>query len=156
MGDSRRDGKATIYLLETTLGNTMIFDDDNTIPHNFPETQETVTEWTTQAFPDQLTPEQAYVSLLEETIELGVALGVLDDRILTVVNISLGKSKADFRKPEAVPGEIADVSLSIKFVASMVGVSEQECLDEKMRLNRKRPLQYYHDRIEMKKKLGIR
>lgn len=120
------------------------------------ETDETIIAWCRQTFgPEENDVSVRYARLLEEVIELGVALGIPSSRITDIAWISLAKSADSFNKSEEVPGEAADTDLTLTALLGALGLDRQKIRIERMRRNRARPDEYYHERIEAKKAMGL-
>lgn len=115
------------------------------------ETQESITAWGLEAFPNQ-TLKSNYLHVIEEVVELGVALGIDKQDILNVVSGSYTKSANDFNDQSKVSGEIADAYISVAGLASSLNINISEAVDEKMIVNRSRSNDEYKTRLALKKK----
>lgn len=121
------------------------------------ETQASVAEWVETTFPGERgNIEGRFDSLLEEVLELGLALAQDPDRMISVAHKVIDRSLDTFGKEAEVPGEIGDVELCLGSLAQLLGYDKQVELDRKMQKNRSRPQSYYDAKQQLKIDLGIR
>lgn len=119
------------------------------------ETQASVSDWCSIFPPRDNEPHHRFSRLLEEVVELGVALGVDDTRMQDIVEIAFQKSLQDFARRDQVEGESADVMITLMVLQSRLGINSQQALDDRMARNRARPPAYYAERQRIKAEQGL-
>lgn len=119
------------------------------------EDQHTVYEWTKTAFPGLDNQTARTVAVLEEAIELAVAAGLKPERILNVVNVTLAKVHKQKNFPGNDQEETADLLSCIYAYAGQRKFDAHEELDNKMVINRGRPLSYYREKTASKVAAGL-
>lgn len=105
-----------------------------------PENQETIGTWAVSTFggPPGLTPRHC-IRLLEEVVELCLAGGASSHEIRLGVGKVLSRDCFFFdalAAPSKVPEELADAAIILLTLAHRRGVSLQEEVDRKMKVNR--------------------
>lgn len=119
------------------------------------ETQNSINKWCNEHYPDE-SLNQRFYNLLEETIELGVCLGINKEKLLEQAKIAHDKSMDDFNQVEKAGGEIADVYISICYLADMLNKDIQKETNLKMAKNRQRTIKESKQRNLKKQNLGLR
>lgn len=129
------------------------------------ETQESISDWCATTFPPATTTcngpeeeqESRFFSCLEEVIEIGHEMSIDPDKIMDVVERLLKRCE-DQGAPNIVNvgGEIADLDICLKYLATSLGIHVQSETDMKMAKNRDRPQSYYDAKQAAKRAEGIR
>lgn len=124
------------------------------------EGQDSCHEWCVRTFPhfaDHAAERQTRLkAILEEAIELCSAGGMHDEQIASQVSITLKRLPQTGEELDAstrhtrLRDESADVQLALYALAGHEHFRLQEAVDEKMRLNRSRPQEYYDQKQALK------
>jgi NTP pyrophosphatase (non-canonical NTP hydrolase) len=118
------------------------------------ETQESVTAWCDESYPDDLL--QKAVNLLEECVELALEVGLTADVVSRAVEISISKSIGGIvGSRTTVKKEIGDVLLSAYNLAGTAGIDAHEALDDVMSVNRARSRDEVSARAARKRQMGL-
>lgn len=115
------------------------------------ENQKTITEWCEQHYAGQ-DPAQRLKDIFEEATELAAALNIVSlDELLDVVKKSWGKS--DLGDKTQAPGEFGDLRIATSWLASSLGLDDQDELDKKMIVNREKTVEQSQARFNKKKNI---
>lgn len=116
-----------------------------------------VTNWCDETFPpsddERLT---RFNRVLEEVVELGVSMGIPLEQMMSVISIVASKCVSeDVGNDANVPGESADVQITLWYLQRHLKIDPQRELDKRMQRNRSRTPEYYAEKRVMKDKLGL-
>jgi hypothetical protein len=118
------------------------------------ETQETVSTWSSNAFPLYHGKKNKAIACLEEAVELAMASGCTPADVRRVIEVPIHKEI--MRGVDGDPQEeCADLLSCVYAYAGDSNFSVHESLDMKMALNRSRPDSYYHAKVAYKQDLGL-
>ena len=97
------------------------------------ETPESIVQWCKDTFPQYQSREMLAIAILEEAIELAVAVGVPKSEIAL-------QCLDGTRKPvsEPFPGEVADLGINLLSFAAHEGIDLSQAMNDKMKKNRER------------------
>ena len=114
------------------------------------ENQKSVTDWCDEHYPGADVPD-GLRHLFEEATELAAVTDRLTlDDLLDVVRKSWEKSQKDRGDASQVAGEIGDVRISVQWLASKLGIDEQQALNDKMAANRRKTVEESQTRLRKK------
>jgi NTP pyrophosphatase (non-canonical NTP hydrolase) len=125
------------------------------------ETQQSLSRWVRDTFPEYQGKYNRFVALLEEVAELGLEVGVSPETIRRVIEIPIRKETERGnigdreRDPADLYEEVGDVLMNVYAFAEEAGIEAQAALDAKMSKNRARPLSYYQAKTAQKRELGL-
>jgi phosphoribosyl-ATP pyrophosphohydrolase len=125
-----------------------------------PETEASILDWLDATFPRSPNVakelDTCVAAVLEEAVEVAVASGMILPRVLRIVETCYRKSIADFGNTAEVPGEAADVHLTLVNLCDRFGVSLDGAVQARMKRNRSRSQSYYDAKRAKKVSAGLR
>jgi NTP pyrophosphatase (non-canonical NTP hydrolase) len=148
----------TRYAIDTNPFVKVNHNDAPTISLTFErrhETQTTTVEWCRGMFGEEHSLDSRFSNLLEEVVELGLKLGVSNERMSSIVTTIYGRSVDTANDLESAYGEIGDVLITLECLASELGVDVQSAHDWKMAVNRGKTNEYFAEKQRKKLDAGL-
>lgn len=126
------------------------------------ETQQSVSQWCRDVFPEYLGLDNRSIAVLEEAVELALGCGVTPETIRSVIEVPIRKEIERGWQPGSQPDranleeEVGDLQINLFAIAEEAGIRTQGALNAKMEKNRSRPLEYYRAKSQRKVEMGLR
>lgn len=124
------------------------------------ENQVTVNSWVHEAFPEWAGPRARALAIVEEAVELAIATGLNTEEIISAVRLPIIKDEMRRQDsnyvPEGPEGEVGDVYINVLAYAEEIKVDAKKAMNDKMKVNRSRPNEFYLAKTAAKKALGLK